>query len=215
MNKHFVGITSIFICLLGGKHLLGEAEATTPKELEIVTTTDLSDALDDAVTIPKHTKKRKPKTEQTFSAKHRRAEKWLQAVMMGECRGQGEECMTYVGHVIMNRARAHLETRYGGSLYDVIHKRKQFSCLNKNDPNRKVIDRALAGKLKPGSADERMWKVAGKVAHKLMHNPGIDPTEGSTHYMTIAYSKFKPWARDPGMRRVTSAGGHVFYRFER
>ena len=145
--------------------------------------------------------------------KYRRAKSQLQAMLFGECRGQGRECMILVGNVAMNRARENLDARYGKGLWGVLNKRKAFSCFNKNDPNLKVIKTAQKGKLKEGSADAVQWEVAGEVAHFLMHRGGEDPSMGSTHY--YAHGIVKPrWISDRGMKKMVVASGHTFYKKE-
>ena len=146
------------------------------------------------------------------SEKHKRSEALLAGMLFGECRGQGQLCMIYVGHVAMNRARQDLDHRYGKGLWGVLNKRKAFSCLNKNDPNRKVIMKGLAGKLKPGTKDAERWDMAKDVAHMLMHRGAEvgDPTMGSTHYH--ATYMVPKWVKDRGMVKITNVDGHIFYR---
>lgn len=149
----------------------------------------------------------------TASEKHRRSEELLAGMLFGECRGQSRDCMVAVGHVAMNRAREDLDVRYGKGLWGVLNKRKAFSCLNKNDPNRKMIEKAIAGKLKPGSKSAQKWAMAKEVAHELMHVGGEDPTAGSTHY--FAHKLVSPkWIGDRGMVKVAKIDGHTFYRKE-
>jgi spore germination cell wall hydrolase CwlJ-like protein len=145
-----------------------------------------------------------------MSKQHVEAEMWLRAVMFGECRSCGKAGMTAVGHVALNRVRANKSTRYGAGLTGVINKRKQFSCLNKNDPNRKLIEAAMRGELDPESPEGKSWELAGEIAHTLMHRHVADPTHGATYYHT---KKIHPkWADDHGMKRVVAIAGHVFYR---
>lgn len=148
----------------------------------------------------------------TASEKHRKAEEALSSILFGECRGQSIYCMTAVGHVAMNRARLDLDKRYGKGLWGVINKNKQFSCLNKNDPSYKVIKKAIAGKLKPGTKDAEKWKMAKDVAHILMHRAEADPTLGATHYH--ATWMIPKWVKDRGMVKTVSLDGHHFYRKE-
>lgn len=146
------------------------------------------------------------------SEKHKRAEALMSGAIFGECRGQGIYCMTAVGHVMMNRARANMDKRYGKGLWGVLNKRKQFSCLNKNDPNLKVIKKAMSGKLKPGTKDAERWKMAQDVAHLLMHRNEGDPTLGSVYYHATYMTP--KWVKDNGMVYVTTIDGHKFYRKE-
>lgn len=147
-----------------------------------------------------------------ITKKHIRAEKMLSAVLLGECRGQGKSCMLAVGHVAMNRAKLHLDVRYGKGLSGVIGKRKAFSCFLKNDPNKKVIDKALAGELNPNTPDGEAWTLAKEVAHTLMHRLTTDPTHGATHYRATYIQA--AWETDNGMKRIARISGHVFFRKE-
>jgi len=151
------------------------------------------------------------KATDSVSRRHARAEKLLAGMVFGECRGQGKACMLAVGHVAMNRARQDLDVRYGKGLLGVLKKHKAFSCFLKNDPNKKVIDKAMAGKLKADSADAKAWAMAQDVAHTLMHRETKDPTKGSTHYRATYIDA--AWQTDRGMRKVTRIAGHVFYKF--
>lgn len=152
----------------------------------------------------------KPPKKWKPSAAHIRAETYLAALIFGECRGCNMTGMYAVGHVALNRAAQHMDDRYGRGLWGVISKRKQFSCFNKNDPNRKVIEKAIAGKLDPDSVDGIKWTVAREVAHDLMHRDMRDPTGGAVFYHTSA---IKPkWIKDRGMNRVAKIDGHIFYR---
>lgn len=148
----------------------------------------------------------------TFSSKHHKAEALLAGVLFGECRGENIQCMYAVGHVAMNRARLDLDKRYGKGLWGVLKKRKQFSCLNKNDPNLKSIELAMAGKLKKGSVADQKWQLAQNIAHDLMHRSTEDPTGFATHYHAN-WMRAK-WADDRGMTKTVKLAGHTFYRFE-
>lgn len=144
------------------------------------------------------------------SNKHIRAENWLAALMFGECRGQSEACMRAVGHVAMNRARLNLDRRYGKGLLGVMKKPKAFSCFNKNDPNRKIIMKALAGKIDEDSPDYDKWALAKQISHMLMHRDDEDPTAGATHYYAPYVTP--AWINDRGMNKVARIDGHIFYR---
>lgn len=141
---------------------------------------------------------------------HQRAELWLAAVLFGECRGQDIVCMQMVGNVVMNRARLNLDRRYGRGVWGVLTKKYAFSCLLMSDNSRKVIDKAMAGKLKLHSPDEIKWSVAVGVAHQLMHRGIPDKTKGATLYHA-PYVNPK-WNRPKYATRTAVGGGHIFYK---
>lgn len=157
-------------------------------------------------------KSERKKPEWEASKKHQRTELYLSAILLGECRGQGAACMTSVGHVAMNRARLNMDTRYGKGLIGVIKKRKQFSCLNKNDPSYPLLMKAIAGNLDETTADGIAWKQAKEIAHHLMHVGGKDPTGSATHYYAEYVSP--AWKNDRGMVQTVKISGHIFYRKE-
>lgn len=146
----------------------------------------------------------------TGSAKLKRAHIWLTAMLFGECRGQNVECMYGVGSVALNRARLDLDTRYGHGVYGTVRKRKQFSCLNPNDPNWPVIQKAMAGKLKPHSPDGIKWTIARGIALNLLHRAVKDPTHGALYYHALWVKPI--WIHDKGMVKTVKIAGMFFYR---
>ena len=91
------------------------------------------------------------------------------AVIIAEAGGEGPKGMQAVASVIQNRARR------GPSPYDVVVKRKQFSCLNNFRPDsyQKFISHA---KRHPN------WRQALILAKKVANKTVIDNTNGATHY---------------------------------
>ena len=121
----------------------------------------------------------------------------------GEARGEyhkkngGIEALAAVGHVIMNRA-----IRSGSSIESECLKPWQFSCWNKNDPNRKVIENV--------TLENPIYKLCYIVAKRVICNEIEDITGGSTHYYS-AYMKNPPyWAKNkPPTAKI---GSHIFFK---
>ena len=131
-------------------------------------------------------------------------EKFLALTIWGEARQGGAEGMRAVAHVILNRL--HSDRDFGNSVRQVVRNRKAFSCWNPGDPNRDLM--LHIGKLDHDSTDYKMWKIAQKIAKKIMHGHDKDPTGGSLFYHTQSISP--EWAE--GQTPVASIGGHLFYR---
>ncbi len=140
----------------------------------------------------------------------------------GEARGEGELGMLAVCWVVVNRANIaakwllqHPERQfhplYGFGTPDSAALRPwQFSCWNRDDPNRAAL-------LAVGPAD-RAFATACRLAKVAVHREIEDPTNGATHYHTIAAPAavqiWPPrWARE--QEPTTTIGHHVFYRLER
>lgn len=123
---------------------------------------------------------------------------WLTSFL--EAGGQGWEAVRAVQFAIVNRSHMmHLD------IYDTVHKRKHFSCFNKNDPGHYKWQH-------PKSWNQRDRIVAtqakGLAIMVFNHRAGPDVTHGATHY---AVSKLKPyWLKE--MKLTVKIGGHSFYR---
>lgn len=150
---------------------------------------------------PKHMKQKKLTRAQR--------ERALALTMYGECRGCTPRQMLAVGFVAMNRVRTG-KARYGDyHVEDVVWARKQFSCWNRNDPNRKLLGQI--GRLKPGTRSMMMWKVAKSFSRALIAGKaGRDITHGATLYHTAAMGK--PYWAKKDCYKVARIGAHIFYR---
>lgn len=111
----------------------------------------------------------------------------------GEARNQSLEGQIAVAEVILKRLRDSNAT-----VEKVIKARKQFSCWNPRDPNRRKMQR-----LKPSNAGYQTAREALETALK-----GENPlTKGADHYHS---KRVKPrWAR--GQKPVVTIGSHHFY----
>ena len=117
--------------------------------------------------------------------------------LWGEARGEGKDGQIAVAHVIKNRAEK--KTWYGKTIMDVCLKKWQFSCWNKNDPNRKKILALSLDDLK-----DQIEVAAGVIGGQY-----IDTTEGSTHYYSKSMPKPPKWA--VGKEPVVVMGNHYFF----
>jgi hypothetical protein len=132
---------------------------------------------------------------------------WMALTMWGEARGQGEEAMRAVGHVIDNRRRA------SGSdpdfVTDTVSEAFQFSCWNPGDPNREAMLNVDA--LPLDSRDRGMWAAARNLADEILASRSLDPTGGALFYHAAGVAP--TWSR--GVAPVARIGDHLFYRTTR
>ncbi len=152
----------------------------------------------------------------------------LAQTMWGEARQEGKEGMLAVGNVIKNRAEENSRL-FGQGIRGVALKPKQFSCWNKNDPNRKrmlkivELDKLIQQKKSPTGEqfeewfkkfqntgmflEYKAWVVAKQLAEKIVNGQMTDPTKGATFYHT---KQIKPsWASK--MQKIHASGNHIFY----
>jgi spore germination cell wall hydrolase CwlJ-like protein len=131
---------------------------------------------------------------------------WMALTMWGEARGQGEEGMRAVGHVIDNRRRL---GRHGSFATETVTEAWQFSCWNANDPNRAAMLGVLD--LPRGSRDYRLWLEARRLANEILAGRSTDPTGGALFYHTTAVAP--RWSQ--GVTPVARIGTHLFFRAAR
>lgn len=115
----------------------------------------------------------------------------------GEARGEDYPGMLAVAWVIKNRSYDPVAAG-DSSIAAVCLRHLQFSCWNKNDPNR-----AMMLRISPNDPDFRDCMRA--VLEAFSTNK--DPTEGSRWYH--ARTVIAPWAKDADP--ATTIGNHVFY----
>jgi len=123
-------------------------------------------------------------------------------VMWGEARNQGHDGMMAVGCVILNRLNDK-KKRFGRILQDVLLRRYAFSCLNKNDPNLKLI---LDG------PDDKIMASCRKLVEEIFAGCE-DISEGATHYYNPKVADpFKSGAWDKyKMAFCTKINSHEFW----
>jgi spore germination cell wall hydrolase CwlJ-like protein len=115
----------------------------------------------------------------------------------GEARNQGLSGMTAVGCVIQNRVK--IGGWFGGTPREVCLKPYQFSCWNKDDPNRAKL-------LSVTSADPQ-YQNALSIANSVLTGTLKDITGGSDSYQVTGTNAF--WARN--LKPVASIGSQDFY----
>jgi spore germination cell wall hydrolase CwlJ-like protein len=140
---------------------------------------------------------------QKFSSTDAQAIDVLARTLWGEARGQGDEGLRAVAHVVMNRvrlARAMGGAWWGNDVVAVCRKSYQFSCWNMSDPNRpKVL-----------AVDERsaIFRRARAIAAAVIAGfDRHDPTRGATHYHRFDIAPAWSQGRTPTVR----IKDHVFF----
>lgn len=129
----------------------------------------------------------------------------LARTIWGEARGEGIRGMEAVACVVLNRVRVaekHKGYWWGGDVFAVCQKPYQFSCWNRDDPNR--------ARLLKVTKDNAFFREALDIARRAVGGVLNDVTNGATHYHTRA---IKPhWA--VGQKPCALIGSHIFYRLE-
>lgn len=120
--------------------------------------------------------------------------------LYGEARGEKLIGQAAVAHVILNRAAN--PAWWGGTPYDVCHKKYQFSCWNGNDPN--------SAKIAALCASDDAYQALGAVVDHCARGLEPDPTGGADHYKVIG--THASWdSATVGVSHV-EIGHHVFYK---
>jgi hypothetical protein len=130
----------------------------------------------------------------------------LARTIYGETRGEylnpegGIASLIAVGNVVMNRVKA--QSAYGKTIQEVCQKPWQFSCWNKDDPNRVLLMQT--------EIVDPIFTVCLKVATKVARDDWPDLTKGCDHYHAISLPVFPYWAR--GHKPKLRLARHVFYQ---
>ena len=121
--------------------------------------------------------------------------------LWGEARGEPPEGMQAVASVIERRRQ--LGWRKAKSAAQVCLTPFQFSCWNKNDPNRARMEAVARQR---DAAFERAWALAGQILDGELD----ENAEGATHYYALSLREPPSWAvgRTPCCRR----GNHLFFK---
>lgn len=135
-----------------------------------------------------------------IAAPHRLAKEdrtCLVAALYYEARGEGEDGMIAVGHVVLNRLDARPP---GTSICDVVYERGQFGWTRRVPRKRVAIGKT------------QQWKSAAMLADRLAAGRIADKTGGATSfYSTIQFKKGPPrWARND--EETVRIGNHVFLK---
>lgn len=124
--------------------------------------------------------------------------------IFGEARGESEQGKVAVGWVIMSRvafAETHGGYWWGNTIREVCLKPWQFSCWNRNDPNRRVIENV--------GANNSTFSQCLDIARRVISGRVPNPVEGATHYYAD-YIAPPSWVR--GATLVSKIGVHSFYK---
>ena len=125
----------------------------------------------------------------------------LARTIYGEARDDGDKGMVAVAFVIRNRL---WDDGWPSSIKGVCLQPLQFSCWNRDDSNKPVIDAV--------TMDDPAFLSAMTIAFQMISGYlNADPTNGANHYMTteLYYGLRRPlWANE--LRVVAEIGRHVF-----
>lgn len=129
----------------------------------------------------------------------------LARTIWGEARGEPLKGMQAIANVVLNRVAiadgngGHYW--WGHDIVTVCLKPWQFSCWNKNDPNRKKLEKLSADK-------DRSFQLCLQIAEKAVSGCLLDVTGGADHYHTRYINPF--WAKNEVP--TTTIGDHLFYK---
>ena len=123
------------------------------------------------------------------------------ATMYGEARGEPPEGQAAVAWVIRNRAEN--PRWWGHDVASVCLKPFQFSCWNRNDPNRPKLLAVSTDALIPFI---RIFKEVQAA------DPATDPTGGADSYIVTTLKDRTWWARE--LQPTVVIGHHSFYHVE-
>lgn len=121
----------------------------------------------------------------------------LVKTILGEARGEGEEGMAAVAHVIANRANS---GRYPGDPARVAQQPQQFSTWNRGEGGNNPQQ------FRPGTSQ---YDTAAQVIDRVFGGQSQDPTNGALFYHTPAVNP--NWSREANRYGTTQLGNHIFY----
>ena len=98
----------------------------------------------------------------------------LARMIFGEARNCSETERIAVGYSAINRVNDGKKWN-GENISEVLLKDWQYSCFNKNDPNREKL-------LNPEAYDAKSFYECLEVAEDILSGELEDPTNGATHY---------------------------------
>jgi spore germination cell wall hydrolase CwlJ-like protein len=129
----------------------------------------------------------------------------LARTIYGEARGEYHskdnlDSLIAIGNVVMNRVAE--QTWFGKSISEVCLKPYQFSCWNKNDPNRDVILHV--------QNNNEVFKVCIDVAEKVINGTYDDVTNGANSYYSTDLKVPPKWADES--KFTVQIGKHKFYK---
>jgi len=125
----------------------------------------------------------------------------LARTLWGEARSESDLGKAAVAWVVRNRTQKSPKYGWSASIQKVCQQPFQFSCWNKNDPNR--------NKLLAVAESDAQFKLCLEIADQVLRGAIPDPTGGADHYFAN-YINTPRWAR--GKSVVAEIGVHQFYK---
>lgn len=124
----------------------------------------------------------------------------LARTLYGEARGEPRQGIEAVANVILNRV---MSNRYPNTIAKVCLQRRQFSCWNDDDPNRKIIANLMPGQ-------DEIFDMILKIAASAVLGGLPAVVIGVLHYHA---RQIKPsWVKkSPGATLVATIGRHLFW----
>ena len=137
----------------------------------------------------------------------------LARMLYGEGRDRSDAEKVAIAYSAINRINDGKKWN-GVDIRSVVLARKQYSCFNRNDTNRKKLMDPENKNYSP-----REWGKCLKISQDVLGGKLADPTGGATHYHTGENPYWaKPHSRTkkggPKMERIGRVNGskHIFYR---
>lgn len=125
----------------------------------------------------------------------------LARTVMGEARGESDLGKQAVARCIVNRWKMRNRWFSAPLIAEVCQKPSQFSCWNRNDPNREVILNATYDK-------PALCNAIRAAAAALLQSPHLWLTDDVTHYYSDIIAT-PVWAK--GHTPAGRIGNHLFY----
>lgn len=132
----------------------------------------------------------------------------LARTIYGEARGESKQGRIAVACVILNRVKRkkmcgwHEINGYKvATIAATCLKPYQFSCWNRNDPNRKIIIQV--------KSDNKKFAECLEIARAVCDEEIEDITKGSTHYYNPKACPMPTWAK--GKSPCLVIGNHLFF----
>lgn len=131
--------------------------------------------------------------------------KIMAKTLYGEARNQGWKGLVAVGEVILNRAKR--PGWWGKDIASVCTAPYQFSCWNRNDPNRQI--------LLDLDENDPTFLLCLAATYYVLSESDKQLTFGATNYHTIVAPKdakvWPPsWTRD--LTHTANVNDHIFYK---
>ena len=132
----------------------------------------------------------------------------LARTIYGEARDQGEDGMSAVGNVVLNRLNK--KSWYGDTIEEIIKLPEQFSVFNAETvPESYPMDDNYKATISV-TTDDPYFVQSMEIARGLLDGRIKDNTNGATHYFNP--NKANPdWENDPQMTQLIKIGDHTFY----